>query len=137
MNQQKKKIIWVFVGGVAILFLFWLGWCFSAQDIPTSKANVIQAVFLSDGQVYFGKIENHNHRFAKLRNVYYLKQGSALQQDSEQGASVSSQNLNLVKLGGEVHGPEDEMFIAKDKILFIENLKGNSAVVAAIKKNLK
>jgi hypothetical protein len=104
----------------------------STNDMPDTLEGRYQAVFLSDGQVYFGKLSNHNASFTELRNVYYLKYGKELQQG---GADVQSQNLNLVKLGGEVHGPEDMMYIAKDKILFIENLKEGSSVVQAIKRN--
>ena len=94
-----------------------------------------QAVFLSDGQVYFGHLKTYNSNFYLLTNIYYLKYGNALQQNA--GASdvaVSEQKLNLIKLGGELHGPEDMMYIAKDKIIFIENLKSTSLVVKAISK---
>jgi hypothetical protein len=49
--------------------------------------------------------------------------------------TLSKGNLNLIKLGGEAHGPEGDMYIAKDKILFFENLKDNSTVVQAILNN--
>lgn len=104
----------------------------STNDIPETLDGRYQAVFLLDGQVYFGKLSNHNARFSELHNVYYLKYGKELQQG---GGDIQSQNLNLVKLGGEVHGPEDTMYISKDKILFIENLKDASSVVQAIKRN--
>ncbi|TAL49533.1 hypothetical protein EPN83_00065 [Patescibacteria group bacterium] len=107
-----------------------------SDALPPLSPSRWQAVFLSDGQVYFGHLENYNRRFARLTKVYYLKYANDLQQDlSASGARSSAQNLNLIKLGGEVHGPEDAMFLAKDKILFIENLKDSSIVVQAIKKS--
>jgi hypothetical protein len=41
-------------------------------------------------------------------------------------------NINIVKLGGELHGPTDEMRINRDTVLFIEDLKSDSKVVSAI-----
>ncbi len=93
-----------------------------------------QAVVLSDGQVYFGHLTNHNRSFYLLTNIYYLKYGNALQQSGGADTASPEQKLNLIKLGGELHGPEDMMYIAKDKIVFIENLKDSSLVVKAIHK---
>ncbi len=93
-----------------------------------------QAVFLESGEVYFGSLEKYNSRFYKLSNVYYLKYGSALQQDSKPAGNAPEQKLNLIKLGGELHGPENVMYIASAKVMFIENLKDSSSVVQAMKK---
>ena len=41
-------------------------------------------------------------------------------------------NLDLVKLGQEIHGPEDVMNINVDHIVFWEKLKDSSPVVQAI-----
>jgi hypothetical protein len=54
--------------------------------------------------------------------VYYLKSASELEQS----------NLNLVKLGGELHGPEDTIYIRKESISFWENMKDSSRVVQSI-----
>ena len=40
--------------------------------------------------------------------------------------------INLVKLGGELHGPVDEMKINRDQILLIEELRADSNLVKAI-----
>jgi hypothetical protein len=39
---------------------------------------------------------------------------------------------SLVKLGEELHGPEDEMVINNEHIIFTERLKADSQVVSAI-----
>lgn len=107
----------------------------SSNNLPSELATKWQAVFLSDGQVYFGHLADVNDEFSKLTDVYYLKYGNKLQQEnSNLNQDATSQNLNLVKLGGEVHGPEDAMFISKDKIMFIEILKNTSTVLQAIQR---
>ena len=96
-------------------------------DFPAMFGAKFQAVFLTNGQVYFGNLENYNARYVRLTNIYYLQVAQPLQQGQD-----TPQNFNLTKLGGELHGPEDAMFIDKDKVLFWENMKNDSQVVKAI-----
>ena len=92
-----------------------------------------QAVFLTNGQVYFGKLESSNSSLV-LRDIYYLKVTQALQPAGDQENSAAQPNIQLVKLGSELHGPEDAMYLEKDKVLFWENMRDDSKVVEAIKK---
>jgi hypothetical protein len=102
-----------------------------------------QAVFLTNGQVYFGKLEL-NRGWAVMTDIYYLQLAQDLQPassadpsqapDSVQQQNNGQQQIQLVKLGSELHGPEDQMYIAKDKILFWENMKNDSRVLQSIKE---
>ncbi len=87
-----------------------------------------QAVFLSSGQVYFGKVAFLDQHYLTLTNIYYLQSAS---KDIQQGAAVSG-NTSLIKLGCELHAPDDKMTINRDRIDFWEDLKDNSQVVKAI-----
>ena len=87
-----------------------------------------QAVFLTNNQVYFGKITGMNSQFPTLRDIYYL------QVNRTDGAQIRAEDVNLVKLGNELHGPTDEMRINRDHILLVEDLKSDSGVVDAIKR---
>lgn len=101
-----------------------------------------QAVFLTNGQVYFGNLSNENDQYVKLTDIYYLQVNQPTQ-GSQDVASASQQQqqqgqLTLVKLGLELHGPEDEMRINRDQILFTEDIKADGRVAQAIaeyKKN--
>ena len=97
--------------------------------------NKYQAVFLDNGQVYFGKLSKINSEYAELTDIYYL-QVTQQQADGElqegQNAAVDPQ-ISLAKLGNELHKPEDRMFIDRDKILFWENIEDDGQVVQAIK----
>jgi len=46
--------------------------------------------------------------------------------------SLSAADLKLIKLGGEVHGPEDYMDVSVEHILYTEDLRGDSKIVQAI-----
>ncbi len=80
-----------------------------------------QAIFLTNDQIYFGRLKNTSSDYLILFDVYYVKVN-----DKGDG--------HLVKLGiGEPHGPRDEMIINQEQVLFWENLKPDSPVVNTIR----
>lgn len=88
-------------------------------------------VFLTNGQAYFGHFYSGPGEFAKLREVYYVLATQLQPQDPR--VPVQTQ-LSLQRLGGEIHGPKQDMEISKQQILFVEELRPDSAVVATIKQ---
>ncbi len=80
-----------------------------------------QAVFLTNNQVYFGHLQESSGNYTVLAEAYYLRP-----------ASGDQTKVDLVKLGDELHGPEQTMYIPKNQILFWENLKPDSQVVQLI-----
>lgn len=90
-----------------------------------------KAVFLTNGQVYFGKVALGSKQYTNLTNVFYLQVKQPLQGENNEAAPLKPE-LNLVKLGTELHGPTDAMMINNDQILFLEDLKGDSQVVKGI-----
>jgi hypothetical protein len=91
--------------------------------------NKYQAVFLNNGQVYFGHIKSINRAVVDLKDIYYLQTSN-----SESGASSTPSNVSLVKLGCELHAPNDQMLINKEQVIFWENITDESQVVKAIKE---
>lgn len=89
----------------------------------------MQAVFLNGGQVYFGKIGTINSSFMRMTDIYYLRVNQQVQPD---GSSSSNQDISLVKLGCELHGPQDSMVINQQQVIFWENLKGDGQVAKAV-----
>ena len=91
-----------------------------------------QAVFLTNGQVYFGKVAKNSGDILVLKDIYYLQVTQQIQPTEANQVQDQSQNLSLVKLGNELHGPKDEMRINRSQVLFTEDLKADSKVVDAI-----
>ena len=111
---------------------------FSQSAGPQFTENSYQAVFLSNGQVYFGKIKETNQQFTTLSDTYYLVRGEPIQaqEPTEEGEAQQQIAFGLRKLGeSETHAPIDEMRINRDHVLFIEELKGEGPVVQAIKSH--
>lgn len=125
-NGIKSVVFWV-IGLVALGFatvIFGIG-SPAGSAFPSVPHAKWQAVFLTNNQVYFGKLKDTNDSYLSLSDVYYLRQASDLN-------AAGAGNLNLIKLGGEVHGPEDTIFIPKQSVLYWENLKDSSRVVQTI-----
>ena len=97
------------------------------------KGKQYQAVFLTNGQVYFGKLKNPDSAYVKLTDIYYLQVQQTVQPDQQKEDANKQPNVSLAKLGSELHGPEDTMYISRDQILFWENLKEDGKATQAIK----
>jgi len=112
----------------------------SSNDSLKLDQGKYQAVFLTNGQVYFGKVNSHDESYIELVDIYYLQVKPVLQQGEEGNANdnKNAQNqkteLSLVKLGNELHGPLDRMMLNKDQVVFIEDLKSDSKVTDAINR---
>ena len=97
------------------------------------KGKQFQALFLTNGQVYFGHLSNVNGQYVKLKDIFYLQVQQTVQPSSESNNnSNNNQQVSLAKLGNELHGPEDTMYVARSQVLFGENLKSDGTVVNAI-----
>ena len=79
-----------------------------------------QAVVLVTNQAYFGKLTVAGDSYV-LNDVFYINQPDP------------NGRGQLVKRGSELHGPRDPMIIPARSVLFIENMRDDSEVVAGIK----
>lgn len=91
-------------------------------------ANKYQAVYLMNGQLYFGKLTELSKTHLQLTNVYYLQSNSSedAAASTKNAAANASSNFQLIKLSGAIYGPSDEMVISKDQVLYYQNLNDDS-----------
>jgi len=127
-----------FIGGIIIVVLVGVIAWLLLRPVPTViNSKQYQAVCFADGQCYFGKLSALNDQFMKLTEVYYLK----TQTEKTEGVTnpANQSDVQLVKLGtgNEIHDPEDAMIIAKNQVLYYENLKIDSRVSQAIDRYKK
>lgn len=138
-NAPRKKFLRILVL-IAIVLIVVSGFLYfwKIRDNFASfdpSASEYYAVFLTNGQVYFGKPLKKNRDNFVLTEVYYLQlSGSGEQaQDQLSEPKLNEPKFALVKLGNELHGPTDKLYINSSQILFYENLKNDSRVVQSIK----
>ncbi len=143
-KRTRSKVLGWFALGIAVVVIAGLVMLastifgrFQSGGLGDVKKDKYQAVFLNNNQVYFGKIDNINDKGITLKNIYYLQVQQNVQPDDKSKNQQQEQQLSLAKLGGELHGPEDVMYINRDQVLFWENLKDDGKVVQAIKNNSK
>jgi len=138
--QEKKsfkrfKLPIILVALLLIVVVSLLAWT-SLSNKNAGAAideNKYQAVFFTNGQVYFGKLSTVNDNYLKLTDIYYLQTQSTDAKDTNpQQTSTDQSNVQLIKLGEEIHGPEDEMVLSRDQVLFYENLKADGKVGQSI-----
>jgi hypothetical protein len=83
--------------------------------------NAYQAVFLTNGATYFGRLAPQGDDWFLLTDVYYL-------QTTDKGEP------QLVKRGNEAQGPREPMVVARDQVIFVENMRDDSDIVTLIKR---
>lgn len=143
-SDKGSKMPWIVLAVIvvilvvcAILFREKLFGSKNGAAAQSAKSNSYQAIFLTNGQVYFGKISDSDSNYVIMKDIYYLQ---VVQQPPLQGTPTAGQaaadtqqpQISLVKLGNELHGPVDEMHISRTQILFYEDLKNEGNVVKAI-----
>lgn len=140
-EKSWKRFVLPAVIAAAVIILVTVGWLAVSgtknSGLPIDS-NKYQAVFFTNGQVYFGKLQLVNSEYMKLTDIFYLQTQSTEATDTKNPQQTSSQgNPTLIKLGDELHGPEDAMIISKDQVLFYENLKNDGKVAKSIEKYKK
>lgn len=132
------------IGAVVVVAI--IGWFIFAgtskwrvKQTPALNSNSYYALFLTNGQVYFGHLSNISDQYISLKNIYYLQLAQPLQSTDKKDTPAlkdnSNQELALIKLGKELHGPKDAMQINRDQVLFYEELNDDSKVVQTIKSS--
>jgi hypothetical protein len=99
-------------------FFFTQWWDFT---IPAVGRGSYQAIFMTNGQTYFGRYYDRFGAYAKIENVYYLQQTAAADPNA-------APDTKIVRRGSELHGPGSRMLVPKSAIQFVEDLSDGSPI---------
>ena len=111
---------WLLVPLAALAF----GATVDPAALPFSGVETLSAVFLLDGQAYFGHLEDAPWSDSvTVTDAYYFEDARK---------TTSELPVGLLKRGAELHQPADGMRIRRDKILAIERVSLDSPVARAI-----
>lgn len=108
-----------------IMFSGAAGWIIRAGTavMPLKLDTPYSAVMLSNGSVYYGKLEGLGTPYPVLRDVYYVQIG--VEPGTKERASV------LLKRGKEWHAP-NRMLLNASHIILVEPVTQGSRVAALI-----
>jgi hypothetical protein len=116
---------YVFTGKIVLALLLLVGtfllvewWDFA---VPSAGAARYQAVFLANGQTYFGHYIDRLGPYVKIENAFYIQQTPS--QDEQTPAESK-----VVRRGNELHHPTAFILVPKSAILFTEDLRSDSPV---------
>ena len=117
--MSRSRAIQVMIAVVILLvtFLFVRWWDFA---LPAFGARY-QAVFLANGQTYFGHYLDRLGPYVKVENAFYIQQAPT----AEEGQTPESR---IIRRGSELHQPLPFVLIPKTAILFVEDLRPDSQV---------
>lgn len=90
--------------------------------LPAIGRQTYQAVFLANGQTYFGRYYDRIGPYVKIVDPFYI------QQLSEPGDPSAAPQSRVVRRGGELHGPLGQMLIPRTSLLFVEDLAPDSPI---------
>lgn len=133
-GKSKKRLVISIIAIVVLAFGAGAVYKFVLKKNDNNLVGVnsgqYQALFLTNGQVYFGKLSKADGKTIRVDDIFYLQVQQAVQPKAE--GTNDQGETQLIKLGGELHGPEDTMYIDRNQVLFWENLKSDGKVVQAI-----
>ena len=116
-------IVAAIIVALSILLTSWIG----ARTHVVQFDKPYQAVLLSNGQVYYGRLDGYGTDHPVLREVYYIQ--------SNVNPQTHEQSNVLTRRGKEWHGP-DRMYLNPSQILLVEPV-GTDSKVADLIKDLK
>lgn len=129
MMTKQIAVRRIAVAGLVALALATLSSCgglglgSSGVSATAAMTTPYQAVLLSNGSAYFGKLEGLGTPWPVLKDVFYVQ--------SAQNPETKAVSNILVKRGKEWHSP-DRMILNANTILFVEPVSPGSRVAELI-----
>lgn len=140
--RDLSWVKWLLIS-MALIAIAATAWFFLPKQqgvASTIETGQYQAVFLSNGQVYFGRLSEVNSEYMQLTSVFYLERQltndgtTEIESENEQATvePTADNNFQLLKYSDVLYGSEDAMVISKDDIIRFENLRPDGVVAKAI-----
>jgi hypothetical protein len=124
--KQNHPVAPILLAAVILaLAVLGAGWMNVQANRPVQFDKPYQAVLLSNGQVYYGRLEGYGTAHPVLREVYYIQTG--VDPKTQERTNV------LTQRGQEWHAP-DRMYLNPNQIVLVETVGTNSKVADLIEK---
>lgn len=130
-NKRTRRFVSTLMAILLALLIAGLLWK-AVSGVEKPQPDRYQAVFLDNGQVFFGKLKNTAGPYLKLEKSYYTQNQKLPENATEEQKAATSNNVSLVKFGKEVYGLDDTLMIRAEQVLFWQNLRTDSKVSKAM-----
>ena len=124
--QKTASLITAIAACIIALMLAVIAHQNSRRQSPPVLKTPFQGILLTNGQVFFGRLEGAETPFPVLRDVYYVR--SQINSETKQATNT------LIKRGQEWHAP-DSMILNASHILSIEPVGPDSQMGKLISEN--
>lgn len=134
-KKSRKTTIAVIVVAAVLLVVVGFFVIRFFSNTTQIEADKYQFIKLSNNEEYYGKLAVIDSNTLQLTDIFYIKSqdDSSTKDDKDKKTTAQDQNnLQLIKLGSEVHGPEDKMIINRSQVMFYINLRPDGKVSQTI-----
>lgn len=120
LGRARQALIALLIAGLSYVAASW--WDFTVPSLGEAR---YQAVFLTNGQAYFGHFRDRIGPYARVDDAYYIQT-----QEGETSADGTAQppGSKLVRRGVELHAPRQPFYVAKSAIVFVEDVGSASEI---------
>lgn len=117
---ERTAALAIVVIAIALTILAWQA--LQRQHVPETGSTV-QSVTLTNGQLFFGRLEAAGGDYLALRDVFYVQ--------TRQNPETKAVANVLVKRGAEPHQP-DRMLLSRSQVTMIEPVNSDSQIARLI-----
>ena len=137
-SKPKRSFKWLIISVVIVVVVVllavggWLLWSRSQNTDSAINQSEYQAVFLTNGQIYVGKLSPYNSTYLKLTGAFIASssQPSTVSKDGSTDNGV----IQLKKVTDTILGPHDAIFIERSQVMLYENLQPNGKTTKSIEQ---
>lgn len=122
---KRWQIVLGFITGVVVIAAA-AAWALDYTFAQKIERGGYQVVYLTNGQAYFGKLQNTKGEYLVMKEPYTAQ--SVAQGEAAESAAATT----LLKVSQQVYGPQDSIAIKSDQVSFWQNLRSDSKVAAAL-----
>ena len=123
-------VLWVLVASLIAISSFLVFDAFVLHGVAVfSPDNGYYAVYLQSGEIYFGKLERLSFSMGLIGPSVVLKNPYFLVRDAD------GQNFKINKFKDAIYGPENEIILNPEKVLWLSPLRADSPIMETLKNN--
>ncbi len=132
LRITMPRMTWrrVGIGGVVALIVAAAAWLYlTGMQSQSINRSAYQVVYLTNGQAYFGKLQNTSGEYLVMRSPYSAQSVQAEPKAEEETTPTTT----LLRVRDQVYGPEDSIAIRAETVAFWQNLRDDSKITALLK----